>query len=34
VLASRDAFYMKVYRPRRDVLAATWTERAEKQAAS
>jgi len=34
VLESRDAFYMKVYRPRRDVLAATWNERAEKQAAS
>jgi len=28
VLESRDAFYTRVYRPRRDVLAAAWTERA------
>lgn len=33
VLESQNDFYMKVYRPRRDVLAAKWTERAE-QAAS
>ena len=33
VLESRDAFYTKGYRPRRDVLAASWNERAEKQAA-
>ena len=34
VLESQDGFYMKVYRPRRDALAATWNERAEKQATS
>jgi len=34
VLESREGFYVKVYRPRRDALAATWNERAEKQAAS
>lgn len=34
VLESQEAFYMKVYRPRRDVLASKWTERAEKRATS
>lgn len=34
VLESQTGFYMKVYRPRRDVLAGKWNERAEKQAAS
>ncbi len=28
VLESQQQFYMQVYRPRRDVLAAKWTERA------
>lgn len=28
VLESRDGFYMRVYRPRRDILAAKWEERA------
>lgn len=28
VLESQNDFYMKVYRPRRDVLAAKWNERA------
>ncbi len=31
VLESQQQFYMQVYRPRRDVLAAKWTERAAKQ---
>jgi hypothetical protein len=34
VLESQNGFYMRVYRPRRDVLAGKWNERAEKQAAS
>jgi len=34
ILESQNGFYMKVYRPRRDVLAGKWNERAEKQAAS
>ncbi|MGH2435669.1 MAG: hypothetical protein ACRDFA_01600 [bacterium] len=34
VLESQNGFYMKVYRPRRDVLATKWNERAEQQAAS
>lgn len=29
VLASQNLFYMQVYRPRRDVLAAKWNERAQ-----
>jgi len=28
VLESQDGFYMRVYRPRRDILAAKWEERA------
>jgi len=28
VLESQEGFYMRVYRPRRDILAATWEERA------
>jgi hypothetical protein len=28
VLESRDGFYMRVYRPRRDILASKWEERA------
>ncbi|HEU5298258.1 MAG TPA: hypothetical protein VFW08_02085 [bacterium] len=34
VLESEDTFYMRVYRPRRDVLAAAWNERAQKETAS
>jgi len=30
VLESQQQFYMQVYRPRRDVLAAKWTEQATK----
>jgi hypothetical protein len=31
VLESQDGFYMRVYRPRRDILAAKWEERAAEQ---
>jgi hypothetical protein len=34
VLESSDAFYMKVYRSRRDVLAGKWTEQAQKAPSS
>lgn len=33
VLESQQAFYMRVYRPRRDILAAKWNERAQEQTA-
>lgn len=32
VLESQDAFYAQVYRPRRDVLAKAWNERASERA--
>lgn len=32
VLESQQAFYMRVYRPRRDILATKWNERAQEQA--
>ncbi|HLQ64791.1 MAG TPA: hypothetical protein VK201_08795 [bacterium] len=34
VLESPQQFYLQVYRPRRDVLAAKWTERAAKTSAA
>jgi len=34
VLESAQQFYLQVYRPRRDVLAAKWTERAAKVSSS